>query len=364
MDNFMKTLNKLSFLATGIGSMPHSSINDALDITFKGFADMPVWPQLPALSKFEDMTLQYSSDLPGLVFDEEENRYFVDSSSEDFYEKLESFLLDYEEIVENKNLESLSKYNISETYSRSIRPWLERVAKMQPIALKGQIIGPFTYCNTLTDVDKKNVYYDETLKEMVEKFLTIKALWQLEQFKKVCPNSTYIISIDEPSVSQYGSSAFLTVEKDDIITSINNVSDVITSFGALTSVHCCGKTDWSIITSSNVNILSFDAYNFSDSIALYPQDIKNFLDRDGIIAWGLVPTVDPSQIESVTIDQLLKIFEKTKSLLVEKGVSESKIIVQSIITPSCGTGSLSTDLSEKSIYITGELSKILRSKYS
>lgn len=359
----MKTAQKISLMATGIGSLPHTDIQKGVDFITTTFNDILGWPQLSKVSRKEDMFAQFSEGFPGLQYDQEDDRYFVDTESDEYFMALEDFMTDYEAIIEEGNLELLEKYAITSEYCHAFEPWSEKVKAVKPVAVKGQVTGPFTFATTLTDQDKKCAYYDETLKEIVEKFLSIKAAWQIVKFKQLSPEAIYIMSMDEPSISQYGSSAFLTVQKEDIINSLNNVAEVIHKYGGLSFTHCCGKTDWSIVTDSKVQILNFDTYNFADSLLLYPDAIKDFIARDGIIAWGLVPTLDPDQINEATEETLISLYDKTISALENKGLNKDDLIAHSIITPACGTGSVSIELAEKSLNLTRSVSDRLRSNY-
>lgn len=359
----MKSLSSLSFLSTSIGSLPHKDPAVAVEFLAANLNEIFCWPQLPKVSQLEDMTSQYAEKLPGLVYDAADQRYFIDSSTDEFMEALEELMIDYDAIVEEGNLELLDKYAISEERCSAFKIWLTEAEKLQPVALKGQITGPFTYATSITDTENKCAYYDETLKETIEKFLALKALWQINEFKKVCPDSFYIMSMDEPSISQYGSSAFMTVQKTDIITSLNNIASVIHKFGGVSFVHCCGKTDWTIITSSEVGMLNFDAYNFSDSLAIYSSDIQRYLEKGGFIAWGLIPTLDPDQVDEANLECISELFENTKQILTGRGVSEKLLLEQSIITPACGTGSLSVEYAEKALKLTAEVAKFFRSRY-
>lgn len=359
----MKAIQNLALLPTGIGSLPHANTQEAIEFLFKHFKDIVVWPQLPKVSHLEGMFLQYCEGFPGLIYDKDDDRFYVDTESDAYFEQLESLMLDYEEIVEDGNIELLEKYSLSSERSSAFRPWIEKVKHEKPVAIKGQITGPFTFATTLADQNKKCAFYDETLRETVEKFLTLNALWQLEQYKKVFPDCQYIISIDEPTISQYGSSAFLTVTKEDLISTMNNVADVIHKFGGISFTHCCGKTDWSIVTSSNVQILNFDAYNFADSLLLYPEDIKKFIQRDGMLAWGLVPTLDTTQVIEANKENVIEILDKTIAGLVEKGLDRDQLISHSMVTPSCGTGSLSVELAEKALTLIVEVSQELKKRY-
>ena len=43
------------FLATAIGSMPHTDVNRALDIVFESVPQAPIWPQLPKRDLLEQI---------------------------------------------------------------------------------------------------------------------------------------------------------------------------------------------------------------------------------------------------------------------------------------------------------------------
>jgi len=57
------SLKKLYGRATGIGSMPHSEPDAALDLIFTYFKDIPHWPQLPRRGDAEGLISQYLAPL-------------------------------------------------------------------------------------------------------------------------------------------------------------------------------------------------------------------------------------------------------------------------------------------------------------
>src|SRR5512135_408767 len=56
-------------LATGIGSLPHRDVQDALRVVFRTFPAVPYWPQLPRRDFRENMYAQFSEDLPTVSID-------------------------------------------------------------------------------------------------------------------------------------------------------------------------------------------------------------------------------------------------------------------------------------------------------
>jgi len=354
---------ELTLRATAVGSLPHDNTKDALDLVFDEFKDFPFWPQLAACNKNDDMILQFLGSIPGVSFCPKKKKWIFDAHGDKFYEDLENFFIDYESIVAGE-FELLEKYAITDEFSSAKTPFLERIQAEKPPFIKAQVTGPFTWGTMLVDNDGKCAFYDDTLREIIVRALTMKALWQIKKFKELSPNSTPVIFLDEPSMSQYGTSAFITVKREDIIESISQIAQVLQANGALVGVHCCGKTDWSMIIDSGVDIINFDGFYYGESLALYAKQVEKFLKKGGYIAWGIVPTLDKDALEVATLESLVKVFEDAKEYLLKKKLDEKLIIKHSFITPSCGAGSLDLPLATKAMKLCSELAKVLKEKYA
>lgn len=351
---------KLECLA--IGSLPHKDIESAMKIVKKNFCNVPFWPQLVKLNKNEDMIVQFIENLPGLVDNGE--KLYLDNESDEFFEQLETFFMDYEEIIANPDSELIEKYNISENYSLTFNPFLQIVKETKPKYAKGQICGPFTLATTLVDKEGKCAFYDETLREIIVKMLSLKALWQIKKVKEVSPETTPIIFLDEPSASQLGTSAFITISKDEVVQIISEVADIIKANGGLSAIHCCGKCDWGLPIDCKIDMINFDAYAFAQNLSLFSNELKPFLQNGSKIVWGVVPTLDKDALDSANLNIILEKFNEAIDYLVKKGIDKSLIIENSLVSTSCGAGSLSIEQSEKAMNLIQELSVVLKDKYS
>ncbi len=87
------------------------------------------------------------------------------------------------------------------------------------------------------------------------------------------------------------------------------------------------------------------------------------MQNGGKIAWGLVPTLDSSALEKITLDDLIEKFEKSVKYLTKKGIDEKLIIDNSLITSSCGAGALNEELAEHAMDFVFELSKELKERF-
>ena len=353
---------KLECLA--IGSLPNKDVESAMRIVKENFPRIPFWPQLAKLNKNEDMIFQCIENLPGLILNNDNGeKIYLDNESDEFFEQLETFFMDYEEIIAEPNSELIEKYNISENNSSTFRPFIEIVKETKPKFAKGQICGPFTLATTLVDKEGKCAFYDETLREIILKMLSLKSLWQIKQIKQASPETTPIIFIDEPSMSQLGTSAFITISRDEVVQIISEVSNIIKENGAISAIHCCGKCDWSLPVDCGIDMINLDGYAFAQNLSLFSNELKPFLQKGGKIVWGIVPTLDKDALEGANIDLLVDKFDEAINYLVKKGIDKSLIIENSLVSPSCGAGSLTIELAQKAMDLVKELSLKLKGKY-
>ncbi len=356
----MTKITNLTNECLAIGSLPHKSVKEAMDIVKTYYNIIPFCPQLPRLSPKEDMILQYLENMAGLVLDEENGTVYLDTDKETFSEELETLFLTYEEATQDINSESLDNYCLTNEYSKSFDAYIELVQEIKPQYAKTQITGPFTLATSLTDKSQRCAYYDETLKEVIVKTLALKVLWQIKEIKKVSPNTTPIVFIDEPTVSQIGTSAYVTISPNEIVEYIKEISDIIKQNSGISAIHCCGKCDWSIPLKIGMDIINFDAYSYAENMGAYANDLKNFLDNDGFIAFGVVPTLDKEALTKTNLIEIEEHFNQAKALLINKGIDKNLLNTHSLISPSCGCGSLSVELAQKANSLTKELSEKLK----
>jgi len=319
-------------MATAIGSLPHANADDAIKVILDNIPDAPIWPQLPANGMKEQMEIQYSENLPDVVIDNEKQRIYFDTT-DDTFAALSTFM-------EKIAMDDVDAFAISPEYSRGIYAMEEALNASESARpfVKVQTTGPLSFGLTIVDQDKRAIYYNDIYKDAVIKGLAMKCRWQIRKFKDYAEN--VICFIDEPILSAFGSSTYVSVSRDDVIASLKEMIEAVHSEGAMAGIHCCGNTEWSILIDAGVDIISFDAYDFGDTIALYPEAIAGHLNAGKYLAWGIVPT-NSEKLQGQTADSLIAQFDAAVDNLASKsGISRDKIISQAFITPSCGTGSL------------------------
>jgi methionine synthase II (cobalamin-independent) len=352
---------KTKFLATAIGSMPFEDPEYAINVSLTNMPDAPIWPQLPRLGLNEQMEIQYSEGIPSAVIDYDKRRLYFDTSidySELFAEFYEKYMAACDPDEGDGDCSSMA---ISPAFSKGIYA-LENALKKKNAKLpfvKVQTTGPCSFALTLVDENKRAIYYNDEFRDVIVKALAMKCRWQIQKFQPYAEN--IICFIDEPILSAFGSSTYVSVNRDDVVTILNEVIEAVHADNALAGIHCCGNTEWSILIDAGVDIVNFDAFEFGETIAMYADSVKAHLERGGMLAWGVVPT--SKIIREQTVDSLEAQLEKVMDNLASKGISKTLITEQAIITPSCGTGSLERQDAERVFSLLGQLSKRMKEKY-
>jgi len=336
---------RFNCLPTMIGSMPHTDAEKACALVNHYLKDIPAWPQLPRRSFRENMSVQFSQGFPGIV--EKDNKIYVDRSL-DWDKPLEEL---YNAYLEN----NVEEYPISADYATGLHTFLSQT-NLKPKAVKGQITGPISWGLSVTDDSKRAILYDDMLSDAAAKLLRLKAGWQEKALAKFSRNT--IIFIDEPSMASYGS-AFFSLPKERIISLLE---EVLGGISGIKGIHCCGNTDWPIILGTSTDILSFDTYNYAESLTLYPGEVKQFLDRGGAIAWGIVPNSE-GNLSRETVSSLKDRLEEAMAPFTRNGLPFRQLVEQGLLTPSCSLSLISEEAAARTLELLVELSQEIRKRY-
>ena len=341
-----------------IGSLPMDNHEEATRLMLDHTPDIPLWIQLP-IYKEEGMIDQFLSGLPG--FTEGTGKSVLDTSTPDFDEAFIAYFEDYLAVSESKSVSDSSRFALSGTRGKGFFEFLKQVdEKGTPfIALKGQVTGPITFCTAVKDEQGKDIFYNDSLKDAAIKKLAMNARWQARKFSK--RGAVPIIFIDEPALAGFGTSAYITITKEDVTQSIEEIIREIHAEKGLAGVHVCANTEWDLLLGSTIDIISFDAFSFFDKFILYPDMIKTYLEQGKLLAWGIVPTDKAGVIAAQTPQGLIQLLHEQMDVLsIKTGIDKQTILSQSFITPSCGTGSIDLDSARTVLRLTKEVSAAFR----
>jgi len=345
------------YLTTLIGSVPYNDTVKACE-QIADAVDIPLWPQMVKTSFRENMYTQYAAVLPGIVIDDVNAKITFDTTG-DITAALEQFYAPY--LEENVDYFALPPSHADGFY-RALEVLGGREApEPHQNWIKGHVTGPLSMGLTITDQDSRASLYNESLGDVLVKNAAMNARWQVRQLKTVRTNA--IIFVDEPYLVSFGS-AFVSLSREQVVAMLDEVFQAIHAEQALAGVHCCANTDWSMLLATEVDILNLDAFGYLENLALYSKDLRRFLDRGGLIAWGIVP--NNAEVFSVTAEGLAEQLRRGISQICDKAASSGVVIRphefdnRSLLTPACGLGSETCEVSDQVLSVLVETGKILR----
>ncbi len=338
---------------TLIGSFPGCDHGVALSLIFEFTPEIPCWPQLPA-QPGEGMLVQFSRNLPG--FDPQD--LILNPEKSGFEEEQLRFYEEYLAVKEGRLPLEKSLFALEESDAPGLYLLTRELPRRtpRPYALKGQITGPFTLATGIKTPDGKAIFYEESLRDMATKLIALKAVFQVHLLKE--HDLPVIIFLDEPALAGFGSSSFVGVSKDEVVTVLREVVEEIKACGGIPGVHVCANTEWDLLISSGFEILNFDAFDYLDRFLLYEKEIATFLSSGGNVAWGIVPTLKAEALEGAQAEILCEKLKEGFERLEKQGLSAEKILTASLFTPSCGMGTLREDLVPKALSLLREVHEI------
>lgn len=343
---------EFNFLTTHVGSLPHTTVT-GLPENLNGLLDIPAWPQMSHRSFRENMYVQYSPTLPAVQEDAAHERVYFDTRG-DITDALEKF---YRSFL----ADDVDAFALKPDYASGFFAMLDTLHTTHGEWAKGQVTGPISFGLTVTDQDLRASLYNDILADAVIKNAAMNARWQLRQLKTVRPN--VILFLDEPYMAAFGS-AFISLSREQVIAYLDEVFDAIHAEGGFAGVHCCANTDWSVLLGTKVDILNLDAYGFIENLALYPAELREYLDRGGCVCWGIVP--NNGQIFNESPRGLVKRLRSGFGLIVEKAaargvqIKAEEFTGHSLIAPACGLGSASVEVADRVFEVLAETGRILK----
>jgi hypothetical protein len=352
----MSTLFSPGGLPTGIGSLPYLDAGLAVSLVKKYFPAIPHWPQLPKANRREYFTYQNLNlllDL-GLLQIERSDHAFFTCDDAAWPDRLAAFYEIYLQASAGSE-EAFARLAFPPgaadgwyRFHRELEDWGTGEARF----LKGQVSGLLSVGFQINDPRGRPAYYDPQLRDVLLKQLSLQAAWQARELARF--GLPVLIFMDDPVIYSCGTSDRICVSQPEVIAGLNEFASFVRSAGGFVGVHSCADLDWSLLLEAELDIISFDAYQYAVSFALFPDLIRSFLERGGVVAWGLIPT-GGEPMAGETLASLQGRAQRLWQELQRKNVDLRLVRSQSLVTPACGTGTLTEQEAERAYELTSSL---------
>lgn len=333
-------------LTTAMGILPHRNVDQALELTFS--LDIPFWPQLPKLSFYEDMYVQASANFPGIRLDFEKQSIFLDEEA--FGEELPLYL---------ERCEDPDYFRLSPPYSEVYHRFLAKDLSGY-VAVRGQSTGPVSFGFKVANTCKVPIIYNDEIRFLIFDFFARKIKAQVAELKS--KNKNAFVWVDEPGLEiLFTAFTGYSSEKAKI-----DYANFLTQIPAPKGVHLCGNPDWSFLLTLDLDLLSLDALQWGHVFTCYTKEITRFLEKGGIICWGIVPTLTEELTAFGVSSLVAKVEELWNALAATSKIPPEKIRRQAWLSPArcCLINPDQTASVERSFALLKEVSARLKAKYA
>ena len=302
-----------NLLTTAMAVMPHTNVERALETALS--LDIPFWPQLPNYSYYEDMYVQAAEHFPGIL---------LDIKNKTLRFSLEKFIDEFDEAM--SHFDEPEYFDISRTYSEVYHRFLSLDLSDRP-AIRGQLEGPISFGFNIIDGNDRPILFDDSIRPFMLEFMAKRINVQLARLKKL--NSNAFMFIDEPGLQFL----FSAMSGYGDIKAKGDLDIFFSQIERPRGIHLCGNPDWDFLLGLDLDILSLDIYTNAAIFSSYAPSIRRFIDRGGIIVWGIVPTGFES-FEKENIPSLIQRLEETWDVLAKKGIDKELLLGKSLLSPA------------------------------
>ena len=329
---------------TAMAVMPHKDADRALELALS--VDIPFWPQLPHVSYYEDMYVQAAEHFPGIL---------LDLKNQTLRFSMDNFINEFEDTM--AHFDEPEYFDISRDYSVVYHKFLEMDLSDRP-AIRGQLEGPISFGLNVLDQDKRPILFEDTIRPFMFEFMSKRINVQLKRLQLMNPNA--FMFVDEPGLQFL----FSALSGYDSTKAKSDMEQFFSVIQRPRGIHLCGNPDWDFLLHLDLDILSLDIYQNGEVFSSYWKSIKNFLDRGGVIVWGVVPTnFEPFEAENIR--SLETRLTGVWDFLSAKGIDREFLLSRSLISPAtcCLVNPDGETTVEKAFAVVNELSHRLRDRY-
>ena len=333
-----------NLLTTAMAVMPHRDAAAALELALT--LDVPFWPQLPNLDYREDMYVQAAEHFPGAV---------VDMDRRTLRFSMERFLAEFEETM--ARFDDPGVFDISRNASQVYHLFLDQDLAGRA-AIRGQLEGPVSFGFNVLDDNDRPILFDDSIRPFMFEFMARRLNVQLARLRQ--RNDNAFMFIDEPglqfifsAMSGYGEQQ-AKADLDLFFASVERPR----------GIHLCGNPDWEFLLGLDMDVLSLDIYSNAEIFATCAKPLARFLDRGGVVVWGIVPT----GFEAFAKESLGFLVMKLEAIwqhLCRKDLDLGQLLSRSLLSPAtcCLVNPDGGQTVAGAFALVNSLSRQLREKY-
>jgi hypothetical protein len=269
---------------------------------------------------------------------------------------MDKFIDELEETM--AHFEEPQYLDVSENYSPVYHRFLA-LNLSKRAAIRGQLEGPISFGFNILDQDERPILFEDTVRPFMLEFLARRVNVQLNRLKMLNPNA--FMFIDEPGLQFL----FSAMAGYGDVKAKGDLELFFSMIDRPRGIHLCGNPDWDFLLGLDLDVLSMDIYTNAEIFSSYAASIKRFIEKKGVLVWGIVPT-GTEFFEKENMDSLIGHIEHVWQKLAKKGIALEHLLANSLLSPAtcCLVNPDKEKTVEKAFALINRLSKMLKQKHN
>ena len=320
----------------GIGSLPFTDPQAAVDFVAQQSPQVPFWPQLPQRTPAEMMIPQFLKPICHLLQPRGDQYGYTVKPSQ-----VKNLIACLRDVPVDLDPESATGFFAFIEAAQTGR-------FAEALAVKGQITGPITLAFQLFSDNHPLVQSTEFIRTLTA-YVIRQGQWQIQHLSQA--HKPILLFVDEPCLAlldQLGD----PVIQETLLAALSDVLRALREFGAVVGLHCCSSASVEWMTTAQPDLLSFDAYEHLEGFCAHPA-MARFVARGGVVVCGLIPTLN--DLAAVNIHDLFLRWV----LAVKRCAEPEKMIQQTLISATCGLGLVSQEAAGMSFKMAQQLGSLI-----
>ena len=291
-------------VATGIGSLPHRDPVIASEFVLRRLPELPAVPQLPGRDPREGMLAQWLVALPEVEVAADGRIGLLGSS------------------------DAAPECVFDEEHHAGVLAFVEVASQQErvPVRVKAQVTGPLTLGTALHAAGMPAARAFRRAAEAARAWSA--AVEQLIATR--LPDTGLVLFLDEPALVSWSCDAALI----DREAAIDVLSGALAAVDSVTGVHVCSGGDVALALEAGPMVLGLEVHH---DLVRHAVALSRFLDGDGWIGWGAVPTDRPV---GESADPHWRALAALWCELARRGCDPIPLRTRGVITPACGLGEI------------------------
>jgi hypothetical protein len=223
--------------------------------------------------------------------------------------------------------------------------------------VRAELSGPVSLALQIVDDQERPLAYDPPLREALAQHLALRGIWLYEQLSLTLGGA--LICLDEPFLEALGT-PFCPLDWEE---GGAMLARTLAELPAPRGLCVAGAPNWAAVLALPVELVFFDAYEQSAGLIQAASAVAGYLDRGGILGWGIVPT-DPLILAQERAETLARRFISSVEYLAAAGaIAVEQVWSAALISTSSGLGHLPPALATQVAASCDEVAAWLRQHY-